>query len=164
MTKTELPIIPLVYLGSCTLADNKAGERWATEKMASKAATLDDLLAASNPFGKDRRSYVVGAVYETGARVGEDGRPESVGRAMNYARMLDTDPVAAAALLEKGKEAQEIRRRAEAKARKEGPADRLLDQMARIVAGVPITQQELVIQGFSTEIRKRALAIWRKSQ
>lgn len=153
----------VVYLGPVTLKGNKPGELWATEEAARSAHDAAALYRIASPFGKGRRSSTVGAIYEAKATV-EDGKLQSMSRTRTYRAMLTTDAVVAMALRAKGLQAQEKAERAEAKARKAGVADDLLNELARIVAATPLTDQEHVIRGFSTEVRKRALEIWRKQR
>lgn len=160
---TDLPKNRIVYLGPCDLQGGKTGELWATEDAALAATDADALRRLASPFGKGKRSSTVGAVYEAGANI-EDGRVTQISRDMTYRKMVSTDAVVALALRAKGLEAAEAAKRAEAKARKDGPADDLLDQLARIIAAGSINDQEHIIRGFSDEVRRRALAIWRKGR
>lgn len=164
MTDTPIPT-PVVYLGTVTLEGNKPGERWTTEIRALAAKTVEDLLAGSSPFGKRRTGYTIGAVYDSGAaQVDAAGQLTTLGRDLTYRRMVQTDAMAALVLREKAAQAREDAKRAEAKARKAGPADDLLDQVARIVAAAPFQQQASVAQGFAVEVQRRALDIWRKGR
>lgn len=160
----DLPRHRLVFLGPVTLEGNKPGELWATEQATLGAADAEGLRRLASPFGKGRRSSTVGAVYEGGAEVDEAGRVTRISRDMTYRTMLDTDAVVALALRAKGLQAQQDAEKAEAKARREGPANDLLDQLARIVAAGSINDQEHIIRGFSVEVRKRALQLWREGR
>lgn len=161
----DLTPLRLVYVGSCDLQGGKTGELWATEEMANAAMDLASLRKAACPFGKDRRTFNIGGVYEMDAELGEGGKPSAIRRASAlWKRTLNTDALAAAHLRERGIEAAEKAKRAEAKARKGGPADDLLDQVARIVAAAPFEMQGKVAAGFAAEVQRRALDIWKKGR
>lgn len=163
---SDKPRIRVVYLGTCTLDDKKPGEVWAPEALAAEAKTTDQLRATGSPFSKRRQSYTVGAVYEATADLGENGRLTSLTRDHSYRAMLDTEAVSALVLREKGLAASEQRKKAEAKARRDGgpSLDSLLDQVARIVARTPFQQQDAVVRGFTSEVQRRALELWRKGR
>jgi hypothetical protein len=152
----------LVFVGSCKLTGGKPGELWATEEAALAAADLNALRRASSPFSKFRRSFNVGGVYEVEAEVVE-GRPTTIVRASaKWKATIDNDVTAAAVLYERSQQAADAAKRAEEKARKAGPADDLLDQVARIVATAPFEMQSKVISGFAADVQRRALDIWKK--
>lgn len=161
---SDLPKTRVVFLGPVTLEGNKPGEYWATEEAARAAPDAEALRRVASPFGKGRRSATVGAVYETGAKVGEDGRIVQINRDMTYRAMLDTDAVVAMALRAKGLQAQQDAERAEAKARRLGPANEQLEHLAYIVAAGGINDQEHIIRGFANELRRRSLEIWRRKR
>ena len=163
---TDKPTVRVVYLGTTTLADKKPGELWTTEALALAAKDTAELLGTSSAFSKRRNAYTVGAVYEsTGSVLNDDGRLVELNRSqLSYRAMVDTDVMHAIVLRAKGEAAQERAKRAEEKARKDGgPAlDSLLDQAARIVARAPFQDQARIATGFSMEVQRRALEIWRK--
>lgn len=166
MTDTPKPRLRVVYLGTCTLEDKKPGEVWAPEALAAAAQTTAELRAAGSPFSKRRQSYTVGAVYEATADLDENGRLTALTRDHAYRAMLDTEAMSALVLREKGLAASEQRKKAEAKARRDGgpSLDSLLDQVARIVARTPFQQQDAVVRGFTSEVQRRALELWRKGR
>jgi hypothetical protein len=163
---TDASTTRLVYLGTTTLSDKKPGELWTTEALALAAKDADELRAASSAFSKRRTVYTVGAVYESPSTLDDAGRLVELNRALSYRAMADTETVNALVLHEKGRAAAERAKKAEEKARRDGgeSLDSLLDQVARIVSRAPFQDQSKVINGFSAEIQRRSLDIWRKSR
>lgn len=156
----------LVYLGTTTLADKKPGELWTTEALALAAKDVDELRLMSSAFSKRRTGYTVGAVYESAGSVVEGGKLVQLNRALTYRSMVDTEAMSALVLREKGAEAAERAKKAEAKARKDGgeSLDSLLDQVARIVSRAPFGDQGKIVSGFSADVQRRALELWRRAR
>lgn len=163
---TDLTKHRVVYLGTTTLEGNKPGELWTTEARALAATEVDQLRRTSSAFGKRRNSYTVGAVYESACELDEAGRLIKLDRNLIYRAMVDTEAMCALVLHDKGLAAAEAAKRAEAKARKDGgeSLDSLLDQVARIVARAPFQDQGRIVAGFSADVQRRSLEIWRKAR
>jgi hypothetical protein len=166
MNETNKEPVRLVYLGTTTLSDNKPGELWTTEALALAAKDTAELRATSSAFSKRRTGYTVGAIYESPSTLNDDGRLVELNRALSYRAMIDTEAMSALVLQEKGVAAQERAKKAEEKARKDGgpSLDSLLDQVARIVARAPFQDQPRIISGFSNDVQRRALEIWKKGR
>lgn len=162
---TDKPLTRLVFVGTCVLVDKKPGELWITEARAAEHP--DDsaaLRSAASPFGKEKRTFTVGAVYEVPAVVDEAGQVTSITRSFAYKAMLDTPAVAALQLQEKGTAAIAAAKREEEKARKNPAYSSLIHDLARIVAATPFNQQDHVIAGISHELRRESLELWRKGR
>jgi hypothetical protein len=151
----------VVYLGACVLQSGKAGQLWALEDDAAAAPDAESLRLVASPFGSEKKTRVVGAVYETVAKV-TDGRLTELSRDMIYRSMLETDAIVYMALRDKGVNDVLDAAKAEAKAARSGVVDGPLDQVARIVAMAPLGDREHVIRGFSSEVRRRANLISRQ--
>lgn len=153
----------LVFLGTCTLQGGKSGELWATEELTLKhpddAAALRKI---ASPFGKEKRSFTVGAVYEVPAFVDENGVVTSITRTFDYRAMVDSPAVACLQLEEKGLAAIENAKREEAKARKNPAYASLIRELSLIVAAAPFAQQDRVIAGIGHELRRESLELWKK--
>jgi hypothetical protein len=155
----------LMFAGTCTLSDKKPGELWLTEARALQhTGDAAQLRAAASAFGKDKRTFTVGAVYEVPAIVDAEGQVTSITRDYRYLAMVDTPAVAALQLEEKGLRALADAKREEDKARKAPPYASVVRELALIVAAVPMTRQERVLQGIMSEVRREALDLWRKGQ
>lgn len=159
----ELDNIECVYLGTVMTADKKRGDLWTTRERAEAATTSGRLLDGASAFSKGRKTRVVGGVYEMPAEVDDDGRLTRLSAEGPYRDLIENDIMAGLALAEKGREAQEAAKRAEQKASRDGSTKLLLDRVATIIASAPPAKQELIIQGFAAEVRRRALAKWRSS-
>ncbi len=159
-----LPKGRVVYLGTIALAGGRIGELWATEAMVINATTVEFLRKQGSAFGKGKgRSREVGEVYEVGVNV-ENGRLIQMQGDKKWQTNIRNDVIAAMILTEKGKAAARAQEIAQEKARKKGPLNDLLDELARIVAKAPSGQQETMIQGIASELRSRSHAIWRKGR
>lgn len=153
----------LVFLGTCTLQGGKAGELWVTEARARQHP--DDTAAlrkVASPFGKEKRSFTVGAVYEVPAVVDAEGQVTNITRDFRYVEMVDTPAVATLQLEEKGLAALAAAKREEEKARKNPAYASLIRDLARIVAAAPFGQQDRVIAGIGHELRRESLELWKK--
>ncbi len=161
-TKTEdaLPKGRVVYCGTAPLANGNEAELWATEEFVKGCATGEALREHASAFKKTRSKYVVGDTYEREVLV-QNGRLRQMAGASKWCGICKTDALSAISLIEKGKADAKAVEAAQAKARKEGPTNALLDHMARIVARAPIGQQEVLLQGLCAEIRQRANVIKR---
>lgn len=166
MTDDEKQPARLVFLGTATLADKKPGELWTTEALALAAKDVGELLTMSSAFSKRRQTYTVGAVYESPESVIEGGKLTQLDRTLSYRSMVDTEVMSALVLRQKGQAAAERAKKAEDKARRDGgeSLDSLLDQVARIVSRAPFSDQQRIINGFSSEVGRRALEIWRRAR
>lgn len=155
----------LVFIGTCTLQDGKTGELWITEQRARKhpddAATLRSEASA---FGREKRTFTVGAVYEVPAVVSDDGQVTNITRSFRYVEMVDTPAMAALQLEEKGLRAIADAKRDEEKARRSPPYQRVIRDLAQIVAAVPHTRQERVLAGIMADVRRESLDLWRKGR
>lgn len=156
-----LPKGRVVYLGTIGLAGGREGELWITEALATGAATVEFLRKQGSAFAKSRKSYDVGGVYEVGVRI-EDGRLAQMQGAKVWKAMTNSDSISALALIEKGKAQEKATQAARAKAVKNTPTSRLLDEIALIISKAPSGQEEIALQGFVSEIRQRSHQMWRK--
>jgi hypothetical protein len=159
-----LPKGRVVYLGTVEISGGKAGELWATEALVINATTVEFLRKQGSAFAKGKgRSREVGEVYEVGVNI-ENGRLIQMQGDKKWQANIRNDVIAAMLLTEKGKAAARAQTLAQERARKKGPLNDLLDEMARIVAKAPAGQQDTLLQGIVAELRSRSHAIWRKGR
>jgi hypothetical protein len=155
----------LMFAGTCTLQGGKTGELWITEELARQhPENVTALRKAASPFGKERRGFTVGAVYEVPAVVGEDGRVTNITRDFRYVDMVDTVATASLQLEKRGLDAIDAAKKAEEKARKNPAYASLIRDLARIVAAAPFDRQDRVIAGIGLELRRTALDLWKQGQ
>jgi hypothetical protein len=162
---TDMTPTRLVFIGTCTLEDRKPGQLWVTEERALKHRDdAEALRRSASPFSKDKRTYTVGAVYETPAIVDEQGAVTNITRSLVYKAMVDTPATAALQLEEKGVRAMADAKREEEKARKNPAYASVIRDLARIVSAAPFSKQDRVIAGIMLDLRREALELHRRTR
>lgn len=156
-----LPKGRVIYLGGIDLVGNKTGELWATEELVRKATSVEYLRKHGSAFKASRKRYEVGEIYEVGINLDGERLSQMEGTKIWKGMFRESDHVAAISLIEKGRLHEKAVAAAQAKAAKEGPLHAYLDRIARVVAEAPSGQQEIILQGFVSEIRKRSHRLWR---